>query len=252
MRRVESALLAALGLGSLVLFWTCLVGFGVVPRQSLPYPTEVATALPGLLTDGDFVSSLGDTLASWIVALVTASLLAVAVGLLISTLAWLTSPSTLVVNVFRSIPSTSLIPLAILVFGLGMQMKVSVAAYAAFWIVLINTVYGVQSTEPMRKDAARSMRWGWWRTHAVVTIPSALPSIVTGVRIASGTALVIVLSAELLGARSGLGTLMVQYQQALRIDAVYGLLVVIAVIGAALYGAMVTLESRTLKWVRHA
>lgn len=247
--RIRAMTLGALGVATLLIAWTAVVALDVVGQDSLPYPVAVFGRIPTLFTDTEFLASLADTMWGWLLALVLSSLAAVAVGLLISTIGWLTRPATLAVNIFRSIPSTALIPVAILIFGLGLEMKVSVAVYATFWIVLINTMYGVASTEPMRRDAARSMQWGWFRTHAYVTLPSALPSIVTGIRIASGIALVVVLSAELLGAKSGLGTLMVQYQQALALDVVYAMLLVIGVIGMVLYTALVRIEKTSMKWV---
>jgi ABC-type nitrate/sulfonate/bicarbonate transport system permease component len=247
--RTRSVALGALGVTTLVVAWTAIVGFGVVTEDSLPYPPAVVANLPTLFTDREFLTGLGDTMWGWLLSLTISSAAAVVVGLVISTVPWLTAPATLAVNIFRSIPSTALIPVAILIFGLGIQMKVSVAIYATFWIVLVNTMYGVASTEPMRRDAARSMRWGWIRTHSYVTLPSALPSIVTGVRIASGIALVVVLSAELLGAKSGLGTVMVRYQQALQIDVVYSILLVVGVVGMILYTALVRVEKTSMKWV---
>lgn len=247
--KLRTVLLGAGGLASLVIAWAVVVHIGLVSADSLPYPTSVADKLPDLVTDREFITSLGDTMLGWLVALALSAIAAVVLGLLISTIHWLTRPATLAVNIFRSIPSTALIPIAILLFGLGLQMKISVAVYATFWVVLINTMYGASSTEPMRLDAARSLHWGWFRTHALVTLPSALPSIVTGIRISSGIALVVVLSAELLGAKSGLGTLMVQYQQSLQIDVVYAMLLIIGVIGTILYTVLVSLERLSMKWV---
>ncbi len=247
--RVRAAALGASGIVTLLLAWTAVVASGAVPSSSLPYPSAVVARLPALLIDGELLTGLADTMWAWLAGLALSSIAAIAVGLLISTIPWLTAPATLATNVFRSIPATALIPVVILIFGLGLEMKVSVAVYATFWIVLINTMYGVASTEPMRRDAARSMQWGWLRTHVYVTLPSALPSIVIGLRIASGVALVVVISAELLGAKSGLGTLMVQYQQALRIDVVYAMLLVIGVIGMILYTVLVRIEKTSMKWV---
>lgn len=247
--RMQTILLGMLGVLTLLAAWTAVVGLGAVSEDSLPYPSAVLAQMPNLLTDGDFLSSLADTMRSWIVALALATFIGVAAGLLIGTVPWLSAPASLAVNVFRSIPATALIPVVILFAGLGAQMKISVAVYATVWIVLINTMYGVASTEPMRRDAARSMRWGWWRTHLFVTLPSATPYIVTGVRIGSGIALVVVLSAELLGAKSGMGNLMVQYQQSLQIDVVYAMLLIIGVIGMLLYTVLVRIERTSMKWV---
>ncbi|OFV73853.1 ABC transporter permease [Rhodococcus erythropolis] len=248
--KLNAVVLGVVGLASLLVAWTIVIEVGLVSSSSLPYATNVAGKLPQLLTDGDFLRSLGDTMWGWLAALVLSSVAAVVVGVLMSTVSWLTRPATLAVNILRSIPSTALIPVAILIFGLGPQMKISVAVYATFWVVLINTMYGVASTEPMRLDAARSFHWGWLRTHTLVTLPSALPSIVTGIRIASGIALVVVLSAELLGAKSGLGTEMVRYQQSLQIDVVYAMLLITGVIGTVLYTALVRVEKLSMRWVR--
>lgn len=250
--RAQRLTLATTGLVTLLVAWTSVVAAGVVPQSSVPYPWQVAAQFPQLAVDGEFLTSLTDTVGSWLVSLILSSCAAIVAGVLIGTVPWLEKPATLAVNVFRSIPATALIPIAILFFGLGAQMKISVAVYATFWIVLINTVYGVASTEPMRRDAARSMQWSTLRTHAFVTLPSALPSIVTGIRVASGVALVVLVSAELLGAKSGLGTLMVQYQQALRLDIVYAMLVVIGLVGTALYSGLIRIEKSSLKWVSHA
>lgn len=247
--RSVSLLLAAAGVGTLVLAWVLAVGTGFVAHESVPYPWEVAGRVPDLMGDSEFLTGLGNTVWSWFAALVLASAAAIVCGVVIGTVGWLSAPAMLVVNAFRSIPATALIPVAILLFGLGIEMKVAVAGVATFWIVLVNTVYGVAAIEPMRLNAARSMRWNWWRTRVLVALPSALPSIVTGIRIASGTTLVVVLSAELLGAKSGVGTLLVQYQQALRTDVMFAGTLIVGVLGVALYSALTHLERRSLTWV---
>ncbi|MDC3724766.1 ABC transporter permease [Rhodococcus rhodochrous] len=247
--RSVSMLLAVAGTGTLLVAWALAVASGFVSRDSVPYPWEVASRIPGLVTDSEFLTGLADTIWSWFAALVLASLAAIVCGTVIGTVRRLSAPAMIVVDAFRSIPATALIPIAILLFGLGIEMKVAVAGFATFWIVLINTVYGVATVEPMRLDAARSMRWSWMRTRMLVTLPSALPSIVTGIRIASGTTLVVVLSTELLGAKSGVGTLLVQYQQALRTDIMFAGTLIVGVLGVALYSAVTHIERKALTWV---
>lgn len=253
-KQIEFASLgwATLGIGSLLVGWQLLGVTGLVPRSSLPGPIQVGKAIPTLFSDSEFLSGAGDTLVSWVTTVAIGSIAAIMIGLIASSSARLRRPTELVINTFRAVPATALIPIAILMFGLGSQMKISVAVYAIFWPILINTIYGVATTEPMRLDAARSMHWRWWRRQVFVTLPSAIPSILTGIRISVGIALVVIISTELLGARYGVGTVLVQYTQADRPDVVYAGVFVLGVVGAAAFSLMLRTEHRLVKWVHHA
>lgn len=243
---------AMLGVTSLLIGWQLLGPLNLVPRSSLPRPLDVGRAMPTLLSDSEFRSGSADTLITWATTVLMGSVAAVLVGLVASSSARLRRPTELVVNTFRAVPATALIPIAVLMFGLGSQMKISVAVYAIFWPIVINTIYGVATTEPMRLDAARSMHWRWWRRQVFVTLPSATPSILTGIRISVGIALVVIISTELLGARYGVGTVLVQYTQAERPDIVYAGVLALGVVGAATFSAMQRAEHRLVKWVDHA
>lgn len=240
---------AVLGIATLLIGWELLGQVGLVPRSSLPGPIDVGKALPTVFSDGDFMRGAVDTTVSWITTVAIGSVAAVGIGLVASSSTHLQRPAEMVVNTFRAVPATALIPIAVLMFGLGSQMKVSVAVYAIFWPILINTIYGVATTEPMRLDAARSMHWSWWRRQAFVTLPSAVPSILTGIRISVGISLVVIISTELLGARYGVGTVLVQYTQANRPDVVYAGVLALGVVGAAVFSLMLRAEHRLVRWV---
>ena len=246
--RAQRIGLGILGTGSLIALWQLGASTGVIPPSALPGPAVVAAALPGVLTSGEFLGALGDTLLTWLIALALGSAAGILIGLVTSAIPFLRRPSMVVVNVARAVPATALLPIAILMFGLATEMKVAIAFWAILWPIIINTSYGVLGTEPLRLDAARSMRWSWWRRQVYVTLPSALPSILTGVRVATGTALVVVIAAELLGARSGVGTFLRLYQQALRPDIVYAAVIVVGLLGALLYTVLVRLERRAVGW----
>ncbi|WP_436697638.1 ABC transporter permease [Nocardioides sp. BYT-33-1] len=249
--RTAPVALGVAGVVSLLLLWQLLGTLDIVPRSSLPGPWSVLGALPTILGDRDFLAGAVDSAAATGITVLVGSLVAVAVGLVASSFAFLQRPTMVVVNTFRSVPATALIPIGVLIFGLGMEMKVSIGLYAVVWPILINTIYGVATTEPMRRDVARSLRWGWWRQQAWVTLPSALPSILTGVRVAVGIALVVVISTELLGARYGVGTVLVQYTQASRPEVVYAGVLLLGTGGALLFSALVRAERRLVRWVAH-
>lgn len=248
LRTASSWLWTSLGVASIIAAWELVGVFGFVPRSSVPGPASVGRAVPIIFEDPDFLTGVLDTAVSWLLTVLLAAVAAVSVGLIASSIPFLQRPTEVLVDTFRSVPATALIPIAILIFGLGTQMKVSVAIYAVFWPILINTVYGAATTEPMRIDAARSMRWGWWRRQVVVRLPSAAPSILTGIRVSVGIALIVIISTELLGARSGVGTVLMQYMQADRPDAVYAGILFLGVAGATAFSTVLAMEKKMLRW----
>ncbi|MEU0485116.1 ABC transporter permease [Streptosporangium sp. NPDC006013] len=247
-QRLRPIALGTLGVLTVLLAWQLIRVTNFVPENFLPGPVPVLGRVPDLFGAEEFRGGVVDTIQAWAIALGLATLVGVVIGALSIAIPGLAAPTSVVVDAFRAIPSTALIPIAILLWGLGTEMKVAVAVYAIVWPILINTIYGLSSVEPMRIDAARSMRFSWLRTQLSVSLPSALPSIFTGIRIASGSALVVVISTELVGALSGVGTVLVSYQRAGRSDYVIAGTVIVGVLGVIIYSAITWLEHRTVKW----
>lgn len=233
---------------TIVLTWAGLAAFGVVPEQTLPPPWPVALSIVSLIADPDFQKQLLDTLVTWSAALAAVGIVGVPIGLLVGYFAFLRQPSELVIHGLRSVPVTALLPVAILLFGLGFEMKFAMVVYAIVWPVLLNTAYGVRSVDPTAMNVARSLRWSTLGSLVRVVLPSAAPSITTGFRIAGGIGLVVVLSAELLGASSGVGTVLVRYQQSDRPDFVYAGIVLVGTLGIVLQYGMARLERRLIPW----
>ena len=150
----------------------------------------------------------------------------------------------------RPIPSVALIPLAILLFGQGLQLKTALIVYACTWPVLFNTIYGVQDVDPLAKDTARSFGFGRPAILARVTLPAATPFIATGVRVAAAIALILAISTELLaGAAGGIGTFILKESSGgEHADLVYAATAMTGVLGLVLNWALLTLERRALAW----
>ncbi|MGY1741362.1 MULTISPECIES: ABC transporter permease [unclassified Blastococcus] len=246
--RGRSALLGLAGCAALVLGWALISAAGVVSEQSLPGPVAVARALGELAVDPDFLTQVGDTVLAWLVALLLATVVAVPLGLLIGSVPFLQPPTAGVVHALRSIPATALIPVAILAFGIGFQMKVFLTVFAIVLPILLNALYGVRSVDPVMRRVARSLRWSWARTARRLVLPAALPSIASGIRVAGGIGLIVTVSTELLGARSGLGTVIRTYQQSELPAQVYASIVVAGVLGIVLGSLLRFAERRLLPW----
>ena len=240
--------LGVAGAVTMLVVWDLTVRTGAVSDDTLPYPGDTLTAAGRLLTDPEFLTQVGETLWAWFASLALASVVAVPLGLLMGYFSTLYRPASTVVHAARSIPSTAFLPVAILMFGLGFQMKLSLAIYAIFWPILLNAMYGVRDAEPQMLTAGRGLGWNRWRLLTRIVLPSAAPSIATGIRVASSIALIVVLSTELLGATSGIGTVITTYQQAQRPDVVYAGILLTGLLGVVVYYAFTFGERWLLPW----
>ena len=246
--RLEPVAWGVFGLVLVVVGWWIVVALEWVPRSGLPGPGSVASAVSELVRDSEFRSEYFDTIYSWAKSLVYASLIGVAVGAVVGWFPLLSKAFTLPMHLCRSIPSTTLIPIAIVLFGLGSMMKVVIVTYAMAWLIVVNTIYGVQSVDRMTVQAARAMRFRQWDTFKLVLLPSAAPTILTGIRVAAGVGFVVTLGAELLGATHGVGTLMLSYQNADRPNFVYAGVLLVSFTGMLINFGMQAVERRLTPW----
>ncbi|MEI5103373.1 ABC transporter permease subunit [Streptomyces sp. PmtG] len=186
---------------------------GVFDRQALPPATSVLARAAGMATDDGFLGHLGTTVSAWLGGLALAVAFAVPAGLLLGSLPRLDAASLAVVELARPVPSVALIPLAILVFAEPVRVERSLVCYASLWPILLNTLYGLRDVDPVAKETLRSFGFGPLAVLARVSLPSAGPFVLTGVRIAASVGLIVAVSAELrAGGDSGLGVYLLQTQ----------------------------------------
>ena len=144
----------------------------------------------------------------------------------------------------------ALVPVAIVLLGLGSKMQVPLIVLAAVWPVVFNTSYGVRNADPALIDSARST--GLSRVAVVrrVVLPAALPAILTGVRLAAAIAVVLTVVTEIVASATGLGHYVSLTQQAGRYDDSLAGVVLAGLFGCLVNGGLVLLESRVLSWHR--
>lgn len=213
-----------------------------------PPPTVMLGALARGLVSGEISSQIAATLLAYTEGLALAAILAVFVGILMGTFRTFYNAVKVIVELLRPVPAVSLIPLAILLFGLGYGMRVSVIAFAAFWPILINTFYGVRAVDPVAIDTARNFGISGARILWRVTLPSALPSIATGFRISAAIALVLAITAELIAGNTGIGYYVAQTEQAGNLPGMYAGILFAGILGYALNLLFRTVEQRVLFW----
>jgi ABC-type nitrate/sulfonate/bicarbonate transport system permease component len=197
---------------------------------------------------GDISSQIGVTLSVYIRGLALATVVSIVIGILMGTYKPVFDALKIIVEFLRPVPSVAMIPLAILFFGLGATMRISVITYAAFWPLLINTIYGVRAIDPQALDVARNFGITGYEALWRVTLPSALASIATGFRVSATIALVVTITTELIAGNSGIGFYISQMEQANRLPPMYAAIILTGILGYLLNTLYFTLEHKVVFW----
>ncbi|MFI6070205.1 ABC transporter permease [Actinoplanes sp. NPDC051343] len=224
---------------------------GLVDRGYLPPSSAVLARTAGLVADAGFRQDVAATLEVWAAGLLIALLIAVPGGLLLGSLPVVNSAVRVLVEFLRPIPAVALIPLVILIVADQRQMQRDLAAYAALWPILLNTIYAVGDVDPGTRDMARSFGLSGPAILARIALPSAAPFIATGTRVASAIALVVTVSTELIagGGEHGIGIFVLNASaDAGHADVVFAAAAIAGLLGYAIDLALRTVERRVFRW----
>ena len=233
---------------SALALWELLVRSGAVSDTSFPPMSETVAELVGLLGEGDFWTAVLNTLQGWALGLGIAILLAVPTGIVVGSSRLLYRALRVPIEFLRPIPSVALIPLAVLVYGTGLESKVFLAVFASFWPLFVQTLYGVQDVDPVLTDTARSFGLGRFERLWRIRLPAAVPYIVTGVRISSAVALILAVTAEIVIGSAGLGRSISVAQAGGAVELMYALIIATGLLGWAMNAVFTRAERRVLHW----
>ncbi|TXS47845.1 ABC transporter permease [Streptomyces sp. t39] len=236
------AVLALLGL------WEAAPRLGLVDATFLPPFSDVASAWWGLARDGLLAEHTWASLGRSLTGFGLAVAVAVPLGLLIGwyrRLADLLGP---LLEVFRNTAALALLPVFVLLLGIGETSKVSIVLYACTWPVLLNTISAVRSVDPTLLRLARSMDLPAHRIFQKVILPASVPSVFTGIRLAGAVAILVLVAAEMVGAKAGLGYLVNASQFNFAIPEMYAGIITISAIGVTFNQLLVALERRFTSW----
>jgi ABC-type nitrate/sulfonate/bicarbonate transport system permease component len=234
-------------LGAIALF-EVLPRIGVLPENHFPPISQTLGTLFEQLGEGSFWEAVGNTLQGWALGLGIAAVLAIPLGIVIGSSRLLYRAMRGLIEFLRPIPSVALIPLAILIYGTGLQSKVFLAAFASFWQLIVATLYGVQDVDPVATDTARSFGFSRRQRLFRVTLPSAIPYIATGLRIASAVSLILTVTAELVIGAAGLGRSINVARSGGNEELMYALIIATGILGLLLNTIFVRAERRVLHW----
>ncbi|WP_433263065.1 ABC transporter permease [Actinosynnema sp. CS-041913] len=239
-----------LGVAGFLVVWELFGRSRLVPAEYLPPPSVVGAELLELLGDEAFLRDIVATVLALLIAIGLSVGIAVPLGLVLGSVPAVRQATRAVVEFLRPIPSVALIPLAILVLGIGPEMKIALAVYAAVWPILFNTIYALDELDPLLVETARVFGTGRVRVLFSVALPSSLPFVLTGIRLAATTCLVVLVSVELLaGGSGGLGQFIMEARSGSgRMDLVLAGTVVAGVIGFAVNEGLERAQRRWVAW----
>jgi NitT/TauT family transport system permease protein len=231
-----------------LLLWEIAGRLGLINKVFLPPFSRAMSALGGQVVKGDLWKHLAISLRRSLIGFSLGMSIAIPLGLAIGWFRTFGNIMYPLLRVFRNLPTLALLPLFVMFFGIGEFSKTMLILWGVMWATLLNTISGVRNVDPQLIKAARSMGTGPLRLFATVVLPASLPYIFTGMRISATTSVLILIAAEMLGARSGLGYALFFYQANYKVPEMYAYLVVMAIFGTTLNFTLELVEKRSFRW----
>jgi NitT/TauT family transport system permease protein len=232
----------------LLLAWELAPRFGLVDPIFLPPFSTVLAAGWDLACSGALLANSVASLTRAFSGLGLAILVAIPLGLLIGASRRLADVMDPLLEVFRNTAPLALLPVFTLILGIGETSKVAMILYAATWPILLSTITGVRSVDPLLIKAARSMGIQPLALFRKVILPASVPTLFTGVRLSAAISLLVLIATELVGARAGLGYMVSAAQYNFQIPEMYAAIVTLSLIGLLLNAALRRIELWLSRW----
>lgn len=190
----------------IVIVWYLITSvFHLVNPYTLPSPVDVCLSAWNLILSGDLLRDSCDTLFKVFAGMAIASIVAIPLGILLGAYSKLETLCSFVISILRPIPPVAWIPFSILWFGIGTVPAVFIIFMGCVFPILIYTIDGVKRTDVVLIEAARTLGADDMTVLTKVILPSAVPYILSGLKVGVGIALMCTISAEMIGSSSGLG-----------------------------------------------
>lgn len=254
-RNRETILRIVLPLATLAVFfgaWSFYVHGATVSPFILPPPEKIGRAFLAQIADPGVWRHIQVTLTETLGGFFSALIAGVTLGTLMAKLPpleWAFKPFIIALQL---IPKVALAPLFILWFGFGLESKIVISGVLAFFPIFANTLVAIKSTDAGDREVFASMRATALQSFLLLELPSALPVILTGAEVAIVLAIIGAIVGEFIGGNSGLGYLAVVRLQELQVDQLFGVILILALIGLLLYGGVAILRRILVPWHQSA
>jgi NitT/TauT family transport system permease protein len=243
-RRLPGFVLIVLLLG----LWELASSAGWMDAVVLPRVSVIFGAWYETVASGALLNQLLPSLRRIFVGFSLAAALAIPLGLLMGTVSFIYRLFEPITEFLRPIPSSAYVPVAILFLGIQDSMKIFVVTVACFFPILLNTYGGVRGIDQVLIDTGRTFGLSRGKMLWQIVLPAALPSVLTGMRISLGIALIVVVDAEMIAGNSGIGYFIVDRQRIFRVAEMFAGIFSLGVVGYLLNFVFLRIEQYFLRW----
>ena len=246
--RLRPVLLGVLGVLAFLALWEAASRLAWVNPTYVPPASETLAALGRFAVDRYFWGVVGDTMITWSIGMLIATTAAVVLGTIIGLSPFLRRYTRTTIEFLRPIPSVAIIPIAVVLFGVTREASLVIVVFATFWQILIQVLYGVADIDPVARDTQYSFGISANRRFLFLVLPTALPYLMTGIRLGATVAMILTVTGELLIGARGIGWLLLQRSSAGDYAGVYALVLTAGVLALILNLIIRVIERRLLAW----
>jgi ABC-type nitrate/sulfonate/bicarbonate transport system permease component len=246
--RARDRLLNVISPLALLTLWELCAHFGLIDTRFFPAPSSVMATMIDMLRSGELVTHTVVSMQRLAYGVVLGGVPALALGIAMGLNRPVRAIFDPLIAATYPVPKSAILPLALLIFGLGEGSKIFMVAIGVFFPVVIKATTGVLEINKIYLDVGRNYRAGRWSTFWTIALPGALPVIMTGFKLGIGIGLVLIAVAEMVGAKSGLGYLIWSAWSTFAVEQMYVGLFAIAIIGFLITLALNELERVIIPW----
>jgi NitT/TauT family transport system permease protein len=232
----------------LLLAWEFAARVHFIDVRFFPAPSSIILALFTIARSGELLENLTISLERLFFGFLLGGVPALILGIVMGISRPIRAFVDPLIAATYPIPKSSILPLILLIFGLGEMSKVMMVAIGVFYPIAINATAGVLQISPVYLDVGKSFRAGRLETFRTIALPGALPFIMTGVKLGAGLGLILIAIAEMVGAKSGIGYMIWSAWETFSVERMYVGLFVIAIIGFAMTLALNEVERWLIPW----
>lgn len=233
---------------TIIVLWQIGSGNGKISVAVLPSPIKLVETFGSLIRTGKLWSELLVSIVRVLKGFGMGACLGIIIGILMGLFPNLNRVLSSLVSIFRPIPMIAWVPILILWTGIGEMSKVMVIAIGAFWPILLNTIHGIVTVDARYLEVADILEKNKWKKMSKIILPSALPSIFTGLKLGISTSWSCVVAAEMIAASKGIGFMISYSREMGQANNMYAGIITISVVGVLIDAVIKRMQKKVLKW----
>lgn len=247
--KTKNGLLALIGVVLVIFIWWYAFQNQKPGTYLIPSPITTFQKLGALFINGEIFIDIYQTLFRMLSGYLLAGIFGIGCGLLLGSFSPVRKMFSGIIDFLRSIPVTAIYPVFVLVFGIGNQSKIAMIFWASFFIICINTTYGVMQTNPIRRKMSQLYGANWFQIFSKVTFYDSLPQAMVGLRVALSYALIVSILTEMfMGSQYGIGAKITETYNLYQIDSMFAFILITGILGYLLNIIFIIVEKRLVSW----